>query len=150
MGRKKNNDRFAMVDGRSDGAYTLLTDKMVRSKAYNSLSDSAARLLMVLKLQRQYFIGRDKQTGKEKAIGGNILNFTFSREVQKLYGYNNPNKVRRCMIELVENGFIDIVSNGWNTRTKTIYRYSSEWEKLDCGQEIELSRPAQTFINGRL
>lgn len=139
---------FAAADGQTkNGAYTLMTDTQVRSAAYQSLSDGAKQVLLICKLCRQYHVGTDKN-GNARAINGDPLRFYFNREIQRRYGLNNPNKVRRELIELVKAGFIDVIECNANRRLKNVYRFDHKWQQMDRGQ-IQLSQGALTFITGR-
>lgn len=44
-----------------------------------------------------------------------------------LYKDGNQNGFIKDMKALIDLGFIDIVENGKNTRTKSIYKFSSKW-----------------------
>lgn len=45
-----------------------------------------------------------------------------------IYSKGNQNGFSKDMSELIDKGFIELVENGKNTRTKNIYRLSSEWQ----------------------
>lgn len=149
MGRRTNINPFGTVDGiRKNGSFAVITEKQATSKAYKALSDGAKYVLTVCKLCRQYHVGKDRN-GDSRMINGDPLKFYFNRELQKRYGLSNPNKTRQELIELVKYGFIDIVTSGWTTRTKTVYIFSTKWQLLDQGEDIELSEAAKAFITGR-
>lgn len=150
MSKKKNPNPFRFVDGAgcNDVAFAPIHEAEARSPTYQKLSDSAKVTLMICKLCRQYHIGKDKND-KPRTINGDILCFYFNREIQRRYGLKNPNKVRKSLIELVSNGFIEVVESGWTTRTKSIYRFSSKWQQIDKGQEITFSPAEKAFLMGR-
>ena len=150
MPRNRNNKNpFDRADGREKSTpYALLSDTQAKSKIYRSLKADAKHVYMICKLCRKYHTGRDRD-GKSKAIQGNLLYFYFNRAVQQEYGLNNPNKVRKCLIELVEKGFIDVIECNGTTRKRNIYAYSDKWYDLEKGRDIKLSQAAQTFIQGR-
>ena len=145
---KKELDPFYYVDGMAkakDGhsiPFARLPDPQARSRTYQRLSDKAKVVYMTCKLCRQYHAKIDG------LIQGDIKNFYFNRPLQKQYGLNDPNKTRAALVELVCKGFIEVVWNGATTRTKTIYKFSDQWKKLDKGQDIELSETSRTFIQG--
>ena len=82
-------------------------------------------------------------------MNGNRLNFYFNRKIATKYGLSNPNRLRRSMIELVQNGFVEVVFIGWAAREKSVYRFSDKWRFKDAGKDIELSKEDITYINGR-
>lgn len=147
--RKRNNNPFERVDGIDKGMpFAMLSDKQAKSPTYQQLSDGAKNTLMICRLMRQYHTGKDKD-GKSRAINGCLLYFYFSRKLQRQYGLLNPNKVRRELIELVLNGFIEVVECNAHRKTKNIYSFSSKWQILDSGGNIELSPGARAFIQGK-
>lgn len=149
MSRKRNNNPFAYVDGIGKGTpFAILSDTQAKSPTYQKLSDGAKYVLMVCRLCRQFHSGTDKD-GRSRNIQGNILYFYFNREIQKRYGLNNPNKVRRELVELVQNGFVDVIENNSHRHIKNVYAFSSKWAELDKGQDIELSNGAKIFIQGK-
>ena len=145
MGRKKkSNDPYKSIDGFNggDSSFTRFYYEMALSPTYQKLSDKAKVTLEMCKLCRKFHQGN-------YAIGGDPLKFYFNRELQKRFGLGNPNKVRASMIELVKNGFIEVVECNWNRKCKNVYRYSTKWHLLDEGIEIELSDSSKTFIAGK-
>lgn len=148
MSKRKINNPFEQVDGLAKGMpFSVLSDKQARSKTWQKLSDHAKYTLMVCRLCRQYHTGKDAE-GKSRAINGSLMYFHFSRATQIKYGLKNPNKVRKQMIELVSSGFIDVVECNAHRKQKNVYAFSSKWQMLDAGQQIELSPGAKTFIQG--
>lgn len=144
---KKTKNPFAYVDGLENGkAYALLSMRQAKSKAYIDLSSTAKAVLMAMKLQRQYYTGTDRKTGEKRAINGNVLEFTFARHEQRLYGYMNPNAVHKAIQELVRNGFVDVVENNGHRKTANVFRFSSAWRLLDEGKEIPLSPASKTYL----
>lgn len=149
MPRKKTVNPFGKVDGMEHGqSFAPLYERQAKTKIYWSLSPEAKHVYSICKLCRKYHLGRDKD-GRDKAINGNILYFYFNRAIQREYGLNNPNLARKCLIELVEKGFIDVIECNGNTRRRNIYAYSDKWQEIEKGKEIKLSQQAQTFIQGR-
>ena len=145
MGRKKKaSDPYKNVDGffGGDSSFVRFYYEMALSPTYQKLSDSAKVTLEMCKLCRKFHQG-------SYAIDGDPLKFYFNRELQKRFGLGNPNRVRKSMIELVENGFIEVIECNWNRRKKNVYRYSTLWHNLDNNQSIELSDSSKTFIQER-
>lgn len=149
--KNKYSDPFEQVDGMKHGTpFARLSDKQALSPTFQKLSDGAKYTLMICKLCRQFHTGYDAN-GNTRVIQNNPLNFYFNRKIQQRYGLKNPNKTRKSLIELVSKGFIDVVENGSNTRTKTIYRFSFNYLYLDQTPPVqfELSPAAKTFIAGK-
>ena len=145
MGRKKTIDAFVDYDGMSDKTpFARLSNKQAKeSPTFQSLSDFAVRTLMICRLCRQYHF---KDCNK---IYGQDHYFYFNRAIQRQYGLNDPNKVHRALVELVQKGFLDVIENNANRRKKNIYAFSKGWLLLDNGQQLELSPQAKTYIRGK-
>lgn len=147
MGRKKQSNPFADVDGLDGCAYAVISDKQYNSAAYKMLSEKGKDILTVCKLCRQFHVGTDKN-GNSRTINGNRLYFYLNRELAERYGFKNPNVTRLAMIEVVKYGFIDVIENNSHRHKKNVYAYSSKWLEY-CGNDLELSRGARTFIQGK-
>lgn len=140
MGKKQNNP-YAVVDGlEKNKPFAILTDKMALSKTYQELSFTAKNVLQVCKLCRQY------HQKNETKIDNNPLYFYFNRKIQEKYGLKNPNKTRKALCELVNNGFIDVIENNAHRKTKNIYSFSGKWQIKEKTGKIELSKGAETFL----
>ena len=98
-------------------------DSMLRSAAWIDLKPSAQALYFVCK--SQYY------AEKRKPIISDRTSFTMNQgkwaDTYKLYRKDNSKAFYRDMAALIEHGFIDCAESGANTRTKSIYRFSSRW-----------------------
>lgn len=151
MKKNKYRDPFEQVDSMGHGVpFARLSDKQALSPTYQHLSNGAKNVLAICKLCRQYHTGYD-QNGNTRILKNNPLNFYFNRKIQQRYGLKNPNTTRQYLVELVKAGFLDVVENGSNTRTKNIYRFSFNYLYHDQTPpvQVELSEAAQTFIAGK-
>ena len=146
--KKKTPNPFAWVDGMGEGiAFTQMSEAQILSPAYRKLSDKAKTLLIVVKMCRKYHRGSDTD-GNPRTIKGNILYFYFNRKIAEQYGFKNPNVTRKALCELIRYGFIDVIENNAHRRIKNVYAYCSKWQGYK-GQDIELSKAALLFINGK-
>lgn len=140
MGKRKQNP-YAYVDGlEKNKPYAILSDKMALSSVYQGLSLEAKYVLQVCKLCRQYHQKTDK------TLNNNLLYFYFNRKLQEKYGLKNPNKTRKALCELIENGFIDVVENNAHRKTKNIYAFCSKWRNKEISGEITLSDAALIYL----
>lgn len=106
--------------------YAALYVTMLVSNAWVNLSDEAKALYVVLKSQL-----KDTRNRELQGEDGEKPRFYFNRSKAERLGYTNPNKVKRCIDELIDQGFIKLEQSGWNTRTKSIYSFSDEWQKKE-------------------
>lgn len=147
--RKKRTDPFERVDGYRHGiSFSRLTEMQAETKIYQKLDPESKDVLSVCKLCRKYHVGYNTEAGL-KSIEGNLLWFYFNRALQVKYGFMNPNKVRKALIELVLTGFIEVVEDNANTRRKNIYKFSDKWQDVEKGKELKLSQVDKTFIQGK-
>ena len=97
---------------------------MLTSPAFRDLSAQQARLYLFCKAQ--YY-------AEKKKPNDDPLCFTMNKSkwsaLYGLYDGNNGHGFRRDMEALIEHGFIICVECGAITRTKSIYRFSSEWQR---------------------
>lgn len=59
---------------------------------------------------------------------GGHRNFEFTRCTAKQYGFKSNSVLRKAIAELVDAGFIEVVSSGQNTRTASEYQFSMKWK----------------------
>lgn len=91
------------------------------SDAWKSLS-SVARLVYI-DMKMEYYRQKKKPSEERQDT------FYFNKFIwNNIYGYKNANQIKKYIDELIEKGFIEYVKQGWNTRTKSIYKYSDKWK----------------------
>lgn len=59
--------------------------------------------------------------------------FTFTWGDAKRIGYTSSATFRSRMSELIEAGFIEVVTSGKNLRTASDYRFSMRWKRKENG-----------------
>ena len=103
---------------------------MLTSSAWKDLSNNSR--VVYLDMKSQYY-GQKKV--KEPDENGNIkefdqecfyFNWGIARDV---FGIKNPTQLNKDIKSLIEHGFVEIVKNGKNTRTKSVYKLSDKWQK---------------------
>lgn len=96
---------------------------MMLSPAYIDLS-AAQKVL--------YQCCKDQYYGEKRKPDNNQLFFTMNQRKWKdqyqLYNEGNKRAFYKDMEALIYHGFIDCVSSGKNTRTKSVYSFSDRWQ----------------------
>lgn len=111
-------------DGSSSDVSANIYRSMLESPAWFDLSAQQKTLYVYCKLQ---FYAEKKKPTDDPAT------FTMNRgkwlEKYHLYNPGNERAFYRDMTALIEHGFITCVESGAVTRTKSVYRFSSMWQK---------------------
>ena len=142
MSKKKPTYQKKPFESNGDGSDTSanLYMSMLTSKAFQDLTAQQARLYLFCKAQ--YYAEKKKPNNDQ-------LCFTMNKSkwsgLYKLYDENNGRGFRRDMEALIEHGFIVCVECGAFTRTKSIYRFSSEWQRW--GTEAFTLSPAEMTLS---
>lgn len=115
---------------------------MLTSPAFRDLS--AQQVTLYLYCKAQYY-------GEKKKPNNDSLCFTMNKSkwsgLYGLYDGNNGRGFRRDMEALIEHGFITCVECGAVTRTKSIYRFSSEWQRWGTGAFVLLPSDMTLAMN---
>lgn len=138
MGKRSKNIYLDIDTSEYKPAFYMTADDMLLSPAYMSLSDGAVRLLNLIKILRKY--------SRKDPPNGDELNFYCNKAVREMYGWKDPNKFYRCLAELIRWGFVEVVEIGKTTRTKNIYRYSSQWQRTIKGHDVILSNTSRNYL----
>lgn len=97
---------------------------MILSSAWKDLTANQQRLYLYCKLQLY---------GEKQKPNNDQLCFTLNQskwaDLYGLYKRNNAASFIRDLTALIAHGFIACAECGANTRSKTIYRFSSKWQK---------------------
>lgn len=131
MSSRKNQYEKQPFESDCSGSDTSsnIYESMLRSPAWIDLKPTAQVLYLVCK--SQYY------AEKKKPIISDRRSFTMNQgkwaDSYKLYRKDNAKAFYRDMAALIEHGFIDCIESGANTRTKSIYQFSSRWH--DYGTE---------------
>ena len=124
MGRRKTKyvpKSWESVGGNMLSANIYVT--MLQSKAWMQLSKNAQVLYLYMKAQ--YYGAKNLP---EHPSTDFVFNWALASKTYKLY--TNAEQFKKDKDMLIEYGFIDLVENGKNTRTKNIYRYSDRWQSF--------------------
>lgn len=96
---------------------------MINSTAWMMLSKNA-RLLYVY-MKAQYYGAKNLPEHPETDF---VFNWALVSKTYKLY--KNHARFEKDRDMLIKYGFIELIENGKNTRTKSIYRFSDKWQSL--------------------
>ena len=130
MAKRKQPTHETFEAAAAHGKFTKVADSMMDSQAWLSLSLSQMGLYLLLK--RKYT--------KYKAGDDNRKNISFPRSEYSQF-YSNNRTFWRDLDALIEAGFIEVISNGKNTRTPTIYGFCDAWKDYGTpGFEIHPSQ----------
>lgn len=110
--------------GASNDTSANLYMSMLLSDAWKSLTAQQQRLYLYCKAQ--YYAEKQKPNGDP-------LCFTMNQSkwcgLYRLYEKSNAKGFYRDMAALIQAGFVSCIECGAATRTKSIYRFSSMWQK---------------------
>ena len=110
------------LSSESNEPYAAIYASMLGSVAFLNLSHGAQALYVFMKLQY-----KNKQNG---AAGLQPDQFYFNQAMYEKYGFTNPTQFQKYKKELIQQGFIKVDECGRTTRTKNIYSFSDEWQKV--------------------
>ena len=117
MARRSKKLFYPFESLHENGAFTKISNDMIKSKAWNKLS---------LRQQGLYFHLKTKFT-KYKNQDTNVNNISIPKsEASTLYG--DLSTFRKDIDVLIDTGFIRQIESGWNTRTANIYVFSDKWK----------------------
>lgn len=105
----------------------------ISANVYMSMLLSPAWKDLTANQQRLYLVCKAQFYGEKTKPNGDPLCFTMNQSkwcgLYGLYEKSNAKGFYRDMAALIENGFVTCVESGAPTRTKSIYRFSSMWQK---------------------
>lgn len=134
MSRRKESYRpksFESDQNKSDTSANIYMS-MLMSESWQKLSKNAQILYVYCKAQ--YYAEKTKPNPKLRQLTEQEQRqcFTMNKSKwQNLYGiYPSDNgQFNKDIKQLIDNGFIELIENGKNTRTKSIYMMSNKWNK---------------------
>lgn len=123
MARKKKYVPKSFESSKAGDVSANIYASMMQSRAWGNLTNNARVLYLYMKLQ---YYGQKTIPDREQEC------FYFNKAlVTKNYQlYTNVNQFYKDKKMLIDNGFIETVENGKNTRTKSIYRFSSKGREV--------------------
>ena len=123
MARKKKYVPKSFESSKAGDVSANIYASMMQSEAWSNLTNNARVLYLYMKLQ---YYGQKTIPDREQEC------FYFNKAlVTKTYQlYTNVNQFYKDKKMLIDNGFIETVENGRNTRTKNVYRFSSKWRDI--------------------
>ena len=106
----------------------------VSANLYMSMLLSDAWRTLTARQQRLYLYCKAQYYAEKQKPSGDPLSFTMNQAkwcgLYGLYEKSNAKGFYRDMAALIETGFVTCVECGAATRTKSIYRFSSMWQKF--------------------
>lgn len=127
--------------GISSDTSANIYSSMLLSKAWQILNISTKELYLYCK--NEYY------RQKKKPFTDDQTCFYFNQAIYlNIYGKTNASQLRAGINELIEKGFIRCIECGANTRTKSIYQYSSKW-RLYGTEEFEILDTEKTLSGNR-
>ena len=112
-------------NGASNDTSANLYMSMLLSDAWKSLTSQQQRLYLYCKAQ--YYAEKQKPNGDPLCF---TMNHSKWCGLYGLYEKSNAKGFYRDMSALIEAGFVTCSECGAITRTKSIYRFSSMWQKF--------------------
>ncbi len=123
IGRRARKYQPRPFESRGDNLSANIYLSMIKSKAWENLSNNAKVLYLYMKLQLY---------GANTIEGHPPEDFYFNTAMitQTYKLYTNMSQFRKDRQLLIDNGFIEIIENGRFSRTKNIYRLSAKWQEI--------------------
>ena len=109
-------------------SYIRLADNMLTSQAWSKLGSKEIQI---------YIEFKRKYNGKNE----NDLSFTYNESRKLRMNYKT---FQKAIDKLITNGFIEVVKEGFITRTCNIYRFSEGWKFYPNNNPVPLSRTIET------
>lgn len=118
-------------DGSKSDTSANIYHSMLISPQWKALSKGA--MVLYLYCKAQYYAEKSKPVSKYKTLSESEKARCFTMNKAKRDGYelysDHAGQFQKEMKELLQYGFVDIVEQGKNTRTKNIYMLSDRWNK---------------------
>ena len=131
------------------GAYDKLyvDRRLPTSKAYLALRLPASFQVLMLFYKKRKSEKAARKAGKQQYVFTNLKELVFTYEEAKEYGIS-IGKFDRAISELIEKGFIDVVSTGMGLhKTPTIYGLGNRWLKYETPEFEKAKRPRACQYN---
>jgi len=143
---EKSLSRF----GWSDRKEVRIPGRMMRSKAYIDLSNTAKFVLMLFMHRRTWYKeGKGKKT--KRIYENRNLMFTY-REARELWGINGRT-FRDCIEQLISHGFIRVQEQGGTLqgeRVSSLYMLVDDWQYYGTSRFIKPEIPKTLCFNDNL
>lgn len=96
-----------------EGRFIQIGNSLLLSKTFQKLSPGAQMMFLCMAME-----------------SGGRRDFKFPHSSILKYGFNK-NYGAKYINELIENGFIELVSSGWTVRQANEYRFAFEWKSIN-------------------
>lgn len=116
--------------------------KLLRSKAYHTLSGTSIKILNFFFMKRQMKKVRSMRSEEWQIINNGEIVFTYSEAVK--LGFTRP-QFKRALDQLVLSGFVDIEHHGGGmNKDFSKYSLSGRWESFDTDDFVKKTIPKDT------
>lgn len=135
MSKKKNKyipKSFESIGNSNDTSANIYMS-MLLSDSWTNLTKNQQILYVYCKAQ--YYAEKRKPKPQIIELSEEELNLCFTMnkakwcKLYKIYANGGQERFKKDMQCLIDNGFIDLIESGKNTRTKNIYKFSNRWHK---------------------
>lgn len=146
--KRKADSTYYSFESDEGGKFSRIFSDMLKSAPWHDLDAAARNLYVCCKDQFFYQDAHPKITDNAET---NKYYFYMNRGMwQKTYDlFKSKATFYKAMKALVTHGFVEVYRSGWNTRTKSIYRYSNKWHGWTAKDGVILNGASKAFINGR-
>ncbi len=118
--RENKRPEWAAVGGKGD-SFARLYKSMLLSPAFQDLTPKQQITLL--------YCNVSLWSGPfDESSGQFYMNKGLWCDTYNLFSSNSNAKFCACMAELIEHGFIDCIGNGYSTKEKSLYRFSTRWK----------------------
>lgn len=129
MGRRKYTPKPFESMGGND-TFSMIFMSMLKSPAFKDLSNN--QQLLYLFMKSEYYGQKHRPMKDYPDIADSIQYFYFNCRIAEEYGYvkskGNRGKFYDNIKVLVDHGFIETISNGKESKQKSIYKFSEKWK----------------------
>ena len=137
MGKKKNAYKpLSFESAGSSKVSASINLSMMLSPAWKQLSNNAISLYLHMKTQLFAVPYKDKPLNEYGENDRELFVFNRAMYTKVFPIFGNGEQFRRYSHELIQYGFIELVESGKFTRTKNVYRYSSNWKSWYEGKDF--------------
>lgn len=144
------DEKTLSMHGWSDKREARIPGRMIRSKAFMDLTNTAKVVLLLFMQRRTWYI-QGKGRSSKRIYNNNDLQFSYT-EAKKVWGINERT-FRDSIKQLIEHGFLRVKERGGTfqgNRKPTIYMLVNDWERYGTPGFIKPEVPLGICYNDSL